>query len=329
MNPPLDWNELLAASSHVAYVAELDGERVWAADPAWGGWRVFETDAPALSAAREGEQLDIAYRVSGPEGLRWIHDRATRREVDGRPRWVGLWRDASAEHARAREGAAVQRLDAWAQLGSALAHEVNNPLAGVLNYAELARRMAQPDPRYDEALEAIVSEGGRIRSLTEGVRALPRRATTGDYPIDPGHLAQGVIAPLRRTLREQMITLELEAPAGLLPARGVGYAVQGALVELLDNAVAACAGGERASLRLEVENDEVDDALVVVFTVRDTGPGIDDPSQARARFFTTRPGAAGLGLNLAADWAGSLGGSLRLARGPEGGTVATLVVPTV
>jgi signal transduction histidine kinase len=338
MDAPLPWDELLEACGSVVYVAGLDGTVTWVAGQASALGAVvgdllpvFELDRPRLTLAREAEQLDLAFRVERPSGgLAWVVDRARRLDVDGEPRWVGTWCDRSEARLAEREAFSLARLQASAELAGSVAHEANNALAGVLNYAELARRLPGPDPRYGEPLDAISSEAGRIRALTEGLRSLPQRAGDGKpYPLDPQHLLRGLVAPLRRTLRERLVTLEVTAEAGLLPPRAVGLLLQAALRELIDNALAACAEVDARRLELGARVEEAGEQLQVVFSVADSGPGLSAETVARAReaFFSTREDAPGLGLTLVERWAGELAGSLTLGPNPGGGTLAELTVP--
>jgi len=142
------------------------------------------------------------------------------------------------------DAALVRRIDdarsqALAELAAGVAHEVNNPLSGVLNYALLAQRYPAGDPRQAEALEGILSEAGRIQELNRALLTYTRRAGDAPAPLAPIDLVRAALAPIRRQLREELIQVAVEVPDTLPAVNGRGPEFQLVLLHLLGAARAA------------------------------------------------------------------------------------------
>lgn len=142
------------------------------------------------------------------------------------------------------DAALVRRIDdarsqALAELAAGVAHEVNNPLSGVLNYALLAQRYPAGDPRQAEALAGILSEARRIQELTRALLTYTRRAGDAPAPLPPIDLVRAALAPIRRQLREELVQVVVEVADTLPAVSGRGPELQLVLLHLLGSARAA------------------------------------------------------------------------------------------
>lgn len=104
------------------------------------------------------------------------------------------------------------RGEALADLASGIAHEVNNALSGILNYAQLAQRCAPGSPHHAESLEGIVAEGRRILELNRALLTYARRSETAS-PVGLSDVVRAALAPVRRQLREELVAVEVDVPA--------------------------------------------------------------------------------------------------------------------
>jgi signal transduction histidine kinase len=128
-----------------------------------------------------------------------------------------------------------------------------------------------------------------------------------------------------RALAGPGIDLMIEGPAGPAEARLDPVAFEGAVQALARNAVEAVAAQGSVAVRLE---SLLEGGLRL--SVRDSGPGMDRELAARAiePFFTTRDGAAGLGLSQAYAFARQSGGVLSIDSRPDGGAEVSITLPS-
>lgn len=282
----------------------------------------------------EGEVAldEMEIHVIQPAGeRRLIHVRLSPIREGGEVRGIhGIARDVTEE--RAREGY-IHRAERLATVGtllSGVAHELNNPLNAIRNFAQLMLL----DPRGEddqEALEIIQNEADRAAKIVADLRMIARQTRdTGDDRelVDLNELVGHVLKLRRYTLETHNIQV-VERLAGNLPGvianRGE---IEQALVNLLLNAEEALTsqGGDRS---IKITTRPAPNG--VHLQIGDTGPGI--PSEHLERvfepFWTTKaPGeGTGLGLSLVHRIATDHGGEVRVRNEPESGAVFTLVLP--
>jgi signal transduction histidine kinase len=230
------------------------------------------------------------------------------------------------------------RLAAVGELATGMAHEINNPLMGIINYADLARDELPSDSTLRQWMEVIISEGERIAELLRHLRALGR---ADGMAVEPTALAETVAAALTLVghgLGRDGIELALDLPPDLPPVAVVSHQLQQAIVTLISNARWAIA--ERRSrgatdlrgwIGMHAEAASEAGRRGVRLTVADNGIGIDEQDLPRVfdPFFTRRAGRSGLGLGLTrvrkdvAGWHGRV----QAAQRKEGGAVITLWMP--
>lgn len=205
----------------------------------------------------------------------------------------------------------AERTAAWEEAARRMAHEIKNPLTPIRLAAERMRRRATSESAKDD-LGAVVEEGAstiveEVRTLSELVDAFGRfarlpPATLGDTDLG-AVLAQ--VAKLYDGVKPG-VTVTADAPTDLSPVKADAEQVKRALINLVDNAVAASPPGSLVALRASLSQGR---ARV---EVTDNGPGI--PPSDRARVFepsySTKPRGTGLGLaitaRIAAEHAGRI-----------------------
>jgi signal transduction histidine kinase len=221
-----------------------------------------------------------------------------------------------------------EKLSALGQMLAGLAHELNNPLSGVLGMSELLRAelSSSPDPaarQLDEEIgEPLEREAIRARDLVRNLLSFARKATGTVEPVAL-HAAISTAVALRAYAFVQAgRRLELDVPAPFHVFADI-QKLQHAVVNVVNNALDAIVSGEGTRLRITAV-PEGDDIVRVDF--EDDGPGFRDPSAVFAAFYTTKPAerGTGLGLTLVQQFVEEFGGSVSADNPPEGGARLTM-----
>jgi signal transduction histidine kinase len=253
--------------------------------------------------------LAFAGALAGQVALRRILARAEQSSATARQRW-----------ARAERGART------GELAAALAHEIKNPLTPIRGYASLLLReldAVRPAERatFEKGLGIIDAEAARIESRV--VRALERARSAAPEPVNVAGLVEEVVGIA--AVEAGVTRIDVDLAPGLPRVRAVEDGLQGALVNLVENAAEAMRDGP-GPLRIEAGRE----GDYVWLAVRDRGPGFGehDPEALTRAFFTTKETGTGLGLAVARSALESMGGELILRNRDDGpGAEATLRIP--
>jgi two-component system sensor histidine kinase HydH len=211
------------------------------------------------------------------------------------------------------------------ELAAAVAHEVNNPLTGILGFSELLlAELPADDPRHQEAA-IIQEEAVRARSIIRSLLEFARPRPPQRIPSDLNDLVRSSLELVG--FRAQEAGVSILADCGELPRQEVDPdALKQVLVNLFNNAVEAMPrGGE-----LHVSTRTVGDRIAVM--VADNGIGMDAGTQSHifTPFFSTRAaagGGTGLGLSVSLQIVESHGGTIEVESRPAEGSVFTVWLP--
>ena len=241
----------------------------------------------------------------------------------------------------------TRRLESLGQLAGGVAHDFNNILAVISNYAEMiSETLGAPDPDPAELADArkdlgqISRAAERAARLTKQLLAFGRRDITQAEVLNLNHVIGDVEQMLRRAIGEH-IHLVTTLDRDLWPVHADAGQIEQILVNLAVNARDAMPGG--GTLSVDTSNAEIGDddltgsALPVGRYVRvrisDTGSGMPPEVIERAfePFYTTKPKGSGTGLGLATVYgiATAAGGDVRLYSENGIGTTVTVILPAV
>jgi PAS domain S-box-containing protein len=277
---------------------------------------VHADDLPSFDAmmarARNGSDVDMVFRIVTSRGavkhLRGIAHLLT--QVEGRPLFIGAVQDvtdsktAEAALDRARsELAHVTRAATVNALTGSIAHEINQPLSGIITNAGTCLRMLDGDhPNIDGARETvrrILRDGNRAADVISRLRALFANKEFALEPLDLNDATGEVIALSVSDLRRNRVTLRSELAEDLPSVIGDRVQIQQVVLNLLRNGSDAMANIDDRPRDLLVRTlREGDDH--VRLSVKDTGTGIDlrDLKRIFEPFYTTKSNGMGVGLSV-------------------------------
>ncbi|MFT3916367.1 MAG: ATP-binding protein [Anaeromyxobacteraceae bacterium] len=225
----------------------------------------------------------------------------------------------------------AQKLAAIGQLGAGVAHEINNPLTGILGNAQLLlERVKQEGPDRD-ALEKIEALARRCRDITQNLLRFSEQRQAGPDPqvLDLNKVVVDALGLVDGQLREGGIALSLELAAPPPRARGDAGQLAQVVLNLVQNARTACL--ERPGSQLRVVTRPAAEAGKVELLVVDNGKGILPEHLPRIfePFFTTKDlwSNVGLGLSVTYRIVQEHGGRIAVESRPGEGSTFTVTLP--
>jgi two-component system NtrC family sensor kinase len=236
-----------------------------------------------------------------------------------------LLNDVTNDRLREARFVQAEKLSTLGELLASVAHEINNPLATVLGYAELLSRKASESQK--EGLEAILEEAERCRHIVSTLLSFARPRKTERADVDLGAIAGSVLDLLAHDLRSADIEVTRDLPP-LPPVRADRYELQQVFFNLTRNARDAIRGTGRKGKLAVVAQTRGDRVRV---EIRDSGPGFPKEAQGLLvpRPFVTTKGekGTGLGLSIATGIVRDHGGEIHAGAAPEGGASLAVEIP--
>jgi PAS domain S-box-containing protein len=221
----------------------------------------------------------------------------------------------------------MEKLAALGQLAAGVAHEINNPLAGIRNAFELIKSSLSTDNEHYELLDLIDREFDRISSIIHQMYQLYRRGPQALTTFSIEQTIAEVLSLLEAVARKGGVTLGFEAGAAQATVTLSEGEVKQILYNVIRNAIQA--SPREGMVRIEAKSDRD----VVRISVTDQGPGIADDVRPRIfePFFSTKQGQSqagmGLGLSVTKSLLDAMGGRIDLETKPGQGSCFTLTFP--
>jgi PAS domain S-box-containing protein len=230
------------------------------------------------------------------------------------------------------ELAHMNRVSTMGELAASLAHEIKQPLSGVVVNANACLRwLADDSPNLVEAREnarRIARDGKRAGDITSRIQALAEKTATAMAPLDINEAIQEVIMLAQPEVARNNVTLQAKFADGLSPVLGDRVQLQQVVLNLVMNAVEAMStvGDRPRELAIRTQNDEAD---LVRITVKDSGTGLDPQAMERIfdAFYTTKSGGMGMGLSICRSIVRNHGGRLWAVANDGPGTTFQFTVP--
>ncbi len=198
------------------------------------------------------------------------------------------------------------RLASLGQLSASVAHEINNPVSGVLNLAMLMQRIMKEEgippermAEFKKYLSQVVAETSRVGRIVQDLLAFSRRSKPFRAKIDFNAMVTSSLNLLDHKLKLSGVSIERKLLPGLPPIHCDGSQMQQVVINLIMNAAEAAQGKENGTII--VTTALTVDRMQLVFSVEDNGDGIAEENLSKifSPFFTTKPEGKGTGLGLA------------------------------
>jgi two-component system sensor kinase FixL len=231
-----------------------------------------------------------------------------------------------------QELAHFTRVSTIGELTASLAHELNQPLSGILANARAAQRfLAVPAPDLGEirdCLADIVSDNRRASEVIRRLRELLRKGKVRPVFLDVNVLIGEVVKLLTSDAIMRDVTITVDLDPGLPLVRADRVQMQQVILNLLMNAMEAMTPADCGE-RVVIVRTSSEDEKTVHLAVQDTGPGLEPGTETTIfePFYTTKSDGMGMGLSIARSIVVANGGRIWAVNNPTMGTTFHVTVP--
>jgi PAS domain S-box-containing protein len=278
--------------------------------------RVHSEDLPSFDAViargMTGTDVNFNFRiVTERDSVKHVRGMArVIEQVEGRPLFIGALQDVTesriAEEALSKarsELAQVSRVTTLNALTASIAHEVNQPLAGIMTNASTCLRMLSGDPpNLDGARETVrrtIRDGNRASEVINRLRALYGKKAFALEPLDLNETTQEVIALSLSDLQRNRVVLRCELAENLAPVSGDRVQLQQVMLNLIRNASDAMTDVDDRPRELLIKTQaDQDDQVRLSVTDAGIGFGPEIANKLFDAFYTTKKDGMGIGLSV-------------------------------
>ena len=291
-------------------------------------------------ASKEGKDIDLEHRLLMPGGsIKNIHvlahvtlDEASQLEFNGAVMDITAAKRAEEELHKARtELAHVARVTTLGELTASIAHEVNQPLSGIMTRASAALRwLSGESPNVEKARETlrqIVEATHRASDVVGSVRAMFNKGTLDKSAVDINKLIQSVLGLVYFDMRQHSIESQIYLGEAVPAVIGSEVQLQQVILNLIMNAIESMSAVEPRVLTIKSESNGDDKVRI---SVADTGNGIN-PAHLHRIFdplFTTKARGMGMGLSICRSIIESHQGRIWVAGDMSRGSIFQIELPT-
>jgi PAS domain S-box-containing protein len=252
------------------------------------------------------------------------------------------------------ELAHVSRVTTLGEFAASIAHEVNQPLAGILTNANAARRwLAGNSPNLAEAQQAIgriLRDGNRAGEVVSRMRALLKKAPAAKEPLDINLVIQEVLTLTQTELQKNRVSLRTEFAVDLPTVLGDKIQLQQVILNLVLNAIEAMSGVTENQRELYLSSQKITEShsesgqdridakapgeqglTSLLIAVRDAGPGLDTTELKHVfeTFYTTKSHGMGMGLAISRSIIEAHNGRLWVTANAPRGAVFQFKLPCI
>ncbi|MBU0664225.1 MAG: PAS domain-containing protein [Proteobacteria bacterium] len=232
------------------------------------------------------------------------------KEMDGKINKIMLIaRELTGDEMRKVDSIRTAKLAAIGELAAGVAHEVNNPITGIINFAQILLDKYDFDPAGIDIVQKIMKEGNRIASITHNLISFARAESGEREPVNPVEIVSASLALVQHQLQKDGITVVTEFPNKKSVIVADFRQLQQVLLNLISNSRYALNArypdfDSRKIIEISCIEKQDGDHPVYRITVKDYGTGLPQSILERLfePFFTTKPPGEGTGLGLSISY---------------------------
>jgi PAS domain S-box-containing protein len=244
-------------------------------------------------------------------------------------------KQAEAEVRQHREELAhFSRVETLGEMAGSLAHELNQPLTGIMNNANAARRFIAKGradmPKLDGLFKCVVADARRAGEIIHGIRNMVRKGEGARSSVNLNSIIADVASLIHSDALERHCAVATEPDPGLPLVKGNPVLLQQVLLNIVINAFDAMHKTPIAERRVLIRT-ECESGRSVRVSVRDFGTGLpaENPQRIFEQFFSTKTDGLGMGLTIARSIIASHGGELAAANAEGGGACVYFSLPAI
>ncbi len=218
---------------------------------------------------------------------------------------ISLSSDVTRQRQLEQEASRANHLASLGELAAGVAHEINNPINGIINYAQILADDLQICEDNREVLRGITEEGERIANIVYNLLSFARDRHETKTPVRPGEVLLAALALTESQLRKDMILLDVNVDPGLPLVNAHFQQLQQVILNIISNARYALNQrypegheGKTFVISSEIVQDAGEARVMLVFHDGGTGIPADQVPKILDPFYTTKPSGAGTGLGL-------------------------------
>ncbi|NOR23801.1 MAG: GAF domain-containing protein [Desulforhopalus sp.] len=219
----------------------------------------------------------------------------------------------------------TDKLSSLGRMAAGIAHEINNPLAGILLYSSNMAKKVDSDSQLKEGLDIIVHETIRCRKIIQELLDFSRGREPKKQPFNINEIIDQALAILENEFRLNMIEIRKNLADDIEDIMVDSNQIEQVFVNLLINAVEAMTGG--GIIWINSSSNSQDEMVIV--EIKDNGPGISGAEMDKIfePFFSSKPKGTGLGLSVSYGIIHNHLGRLRVESDGENGTSFLVELP--
>jgi PAS domain S-box-containing protein len=303
-----------------------EASAVWQAFIATGNVRGREL----ILGCKDGRKIDVSVNMSAIRDTsgRILRSRSTFRDI------TDLKRAAQQAERHSNELAHVARLATSGEMAAGLAHELNQPLYALSNFARGAIRRIEAGSLDRDSLlgvmHDIADQAQRAADIIRSLRRYVGKRERQYAAVDVNESVRRVVCLLGGEARRHATTIDLELTERLPLVRCDAIQIEQVLLNLILNAMEVMVDTPRDERTVRVCTEQVD-SLTIRLSVSDRGPGIapSDADRIFDAFYTTKPEGLGLGLAISQTIVKAHGGHLEAAANVDRGATFRFTLPAV
>lgn len=291
-------------------------------------WEVVET-SELKQAKAEILRLnnDLERRVWERTRQLTVANEELRKQMSERERAEDALRTAQSELAR------VTRVTGIGELAASIAHEVTQPLTGIVTNGNTSLHwLASNPPNVEKAritVERIIRDSNRASEIIHNLRTLVKKVPPRNEPVALNDLIYRTLSLANWELTQYQVQVQTELALNLPDVLGDRVQLQQVLLNLILNAMEAMSSISGRARVLTIRSEQRETPETVAIAVRDSGAGLDSATEGRLldAFFTTKPEGMGMGLSICRTIVSAHGGRLSYANNPDHGASFEFTLP--